>query len=166
MKEIAKKISALALCLLLPACGFHLRGQATLPFENLYVNASAGSAFAAQLKRAIVAGTNAHLSNRAEDAQAVFQLVRETNEKQILSLGADGRVREYQLRYRVAFRLQNNQGQDWIPQTEIVLKRDITFNDTQVLSKESEEALLYKDMQNDAVQQVMRHLSAAKAPAS
>ncbi len=166
MKEIARKISALALCLLLLACGFHLRGQAALPFENLYVNAFAGSAFAAQLKRAIVAGTNARLSDKAEDAQAVFQLVRETNEKQILSLGADGRVREYQLRYRVAFRLQSNQGQDWIPQTEIVLKRDITFNDTQVRSKESEEALLYKDMQNDAVQQVMRRLSAAKAPAS
>jgi LPS-assembly lipoprotein len=33
-----------------------------------------------------------------------------------------------------------------------------------VLAKESEEALLYKDMQSDAVQQVMQRLSATKAP--
>ncbi|MFN0162016.1 MAG: LPS assembly lipoprotein LptE, partial [Burkholderiales bacterium] len=37
------------------------------------------------------------------------------------------------------------------------------FNDTQVLAKESEEALLYRDMQTDMVQQVLRRL-AATAP--
>ncbi|MGH8750895.1 MAG: LPS assembly lipoprotein LptE [Burkholderiales bacterium] len=150
--------------LLLSACGFQLRGQATLPFENLYVNASDASLFVVQLKRAIVAGTNARLSNNAKEAQAIFELLNEINEKQILSLGADGRVREYELRYRVAYRVHDNQGRDLIPQGEIILKRDITFNDTQVLAKESEETLLYKDMRGDAVQQMMRRLSAAKSP--
>ncbi len=73
-------------------------------------------------------------------------------------------MREFELRLHITFRLQDNKGQDWIPQTEIVLKRDFSFNDTQVLAKESEEALLYKDMQSDAVQQVMRRLSAVKVP--
>jgi LPS-assembly lipoprotein len=75
-----------------------------------------------------------------------------------------GTVAEYELRYRVAFRVHDNQGQNWIAQTEITLKRDVSYSDTAVLAKESEEALLYKDMQSDAVQQVMRRLSAAKAP--
>ena len=34
--------------------------------------------------------------------------------------------------------------------------------DEQVLAKEYEEVLLYRDMQNDMVQQLMRRLTAAK----
>ncbi|MBI2295534.1 MAG: hypothetical protein HYU76_05770, partial [Betaproteobacteria bacterium] len=49
-----------------------------------------------------------------------------------------------------------------IPASEIVLKRDYSFNDEQALSKESEEALLFRDMRNDAVQQLVRRLQAAK----
>ena len=159
-----KKFLAVACCLLVTACGFHLRGQTTLPFETLYVNASVDSAFATQLKRSLLAGTNAHLSNSPKDAQAIFDLVSETQDKQILSVNTGGTVAEYELRYRVAFRVHDNQGQNWIAQTEITLKRYVSYSDTEVLAKESEEALLYKDMQSDAVQQVMRRLSAAKAP--
>lgn len=160
------KFLAVASCLLVTACGFHLRGQVSLPFETLYVNASSSSAFATQLKRAVLAGTNARLSDNSKNAQAIFVLLSEIQEKQILSLSGAGTVREFELHYRVAFRLHDNQGRDWIPQTEISLKRDVTFNDSQVLAKDSEEALLYKDMQSDAVQQVMRRMSAAKTPAS
>ena len=41
------------------------------------------------------------------------------------------------------------------------LTRDISFND-QVLAKEAEEVLLYRDMQTDMVQQIVRRLSAAQ----
>ena len=40
--------------------------------------------------------------------------------------------------------------------------RDLTYDDTQVLAKESEELLLYRDMKSDAIQQMLRRLSAAK----
>ena len=42
------------------------------------------------------------------------------------------------------------------------LKRDLSYSDTDVLGKEQEEALLYRDMVNDAVQQVMRRLQVAR----
>ena len=85
-----------------------------------------------------------------------------TDSHVILSLGAGGRVREFQLRYRVQYRLTDEKNREHIPMTEIVLKRDYSFNDEQALSKESEEALLYRDMRNDAVQQLVRRLQAAK----
>ena len=44
-----------------------------------------------------------------------------------------------------------------------MLKRDISFNDAEVLAKEAEEALLYRDMQLDAVQQLVRRLQAARS---
>ncbi len=160
----AGKFLLAAFCLTITACGFHLRGQATLPFETLYVNASNDSSFAAELKRALLAGTNARLSDNPKDAEAIFQLVNENREKQILSVNTGGTVAEYELRLHVSFRLYDNKGRNWISQTEIVLKRDVSYNDTNVLAKDYEEAQLYKDMQSDAVQQVVQRMSGAKAP--
>ena len=164
MVSSVKKYLLAAFCLAVTACGFHLRGQATFPFESLYINAADTSAFATELKRAVRAGSNTRLSDNPKDAQAILQVVNEVREKQILSLSGGGTVREFELRLHITFRLQDNKGQDWIPQTEMVLKRDFSYNDTQVLAKDSEEALLYKDMQSDAVQQVMWRLSAVKVP--
>ena len=70
-------------------------------------------------------------------------------------------MREYQLRYRVGFSVVDGKGREWIAPDEITLTRDISFND-QVLAKESEELLLYRDMQTDMVQQLMRRLAAVR----
>jgi outer membrane lipopolysaccharide assembly protein LptE/RlpB len=51
---------------------------------------------------------------------------------------------------------------EYIAPSTITLRREITFSDDQVLSKESEEALLWRDIQSDLVQQLMRRLAAAK----
>lgn len=152
-------IVALALALLMAGCGFHPRGQATLPFNTLYVDGS--TALLTELKRNIAAGTNAHLVPQAAGADAVFSVDAELREKVILSLDTSGRVREYQLRYRVAFRVHDGKGRNWLPPDEMVLTRDLTFND-QVLAKEAEEVLLYRDMQTDMVQQIVRRLAAAR----
>jgi LPS-assembly lipoprotein len=147
---------------LLSACGFHLRGTATLPFNSLYVQATPASQFALQVKRAVQSGSGTRIATRPGEAEVVLQILNEFQEKEILSLGAGGRVREFQLRYRVQYRLTDEKNREHIPATEIVLKRDYSFNDEQALSKESEEALLYRDMRSDAVQQLVRRLQAAK----
>ena len=56
-------------------------------------------------------------------------------------------------------------GKDWLPAGEIVIRRSYTFNESEVLAREAEEAKLLKEMQTDAVQQIMRRLQAAKKPA-
>jgi LPS-assembly lipoprotein len=158
-----RTLLVVSLALLLSACGFHLRGQADLPFSTLYVDGDQNSSFVNELERAISAGSNTQLVDQAAQAEAVLQILSETREKKILSLSGGGRVREFQLNYRVAFRLHDSKGGDLIPNSEIALKRDISFSDTQVLAKESEEALLYRDMQSDAVQQILRRLRAVRA---
>jgi len=75
---------------------------------------------------------------------------------------ATGAIREFQLRLRYRFRLRTQGGKELIPDTEVVLTRDINFNETGALSKESEEALLYRDMENDLVQQIQRRLAAVR----
>jgi len=159
-----KRWLAFVLAAALAGCGFQLREAAKLPFESVYVPGSGGIAL--DLKRNIRAGTDAKVVDDAKQAQAVMQFTREERQKVILSLTATGRVREFQLRYIVGFRVVDNKGQDYVPQSTIELTRDVTFNDAEVLAKESEEQLLYRDMQNDMVQQIMLRLAAAKRPAS
>jgi len=150
------------LALLLGGCGFQLRGTATLPFDTLFVQAAPTSQFANQFKRAVISGSNTRVVGAQKDAAATLVLVTELREKNILSLSGTGRVREYQLRYRVAYRLIDRKGVEVAPAAEIVLNRDFSFNDNETLSKESEEALLFRDMQADAVQQLLRRLQAAR----
>jgi LPS-assembly lipoprotein len=80
----------------------------------------------------------------------------------VLSLTGTGKVREFQLRYRVGFRVHDGKGTDFVPQSLIQLTRDVTFNDTEILAKEQEEQILFRDMQTDMVQQILRRLAAAK----
>ena len=151
--------------LLLAACGFQLRGTADVPFDSIYVPQSAGG-IGLELKRSIQAGTRAKVVDDPKAASAVLEFTEETRLKEILSLTGQGRVREYLLRYRVGFRVHDGKGRDFVSPDTVTLLRDISFNDADVLAKESEELLLYRDMQTDMVQQILRRLAAAKpAPA-
>jgi LPS-assembly lipoprotein len=156
------KPAALALALLLSSCGFQLRGTATLPFDTLYMPSSAGGGIALDLKRNIQSGTRTTVVDDPKKAEAILEFPQEIREKQILSLGATGRVREYKLLYRVGFRVHDGKGGEFLPVSTVQITRDISFNDTDVLAKETEEQQLYRDMQFDMVQQIMRRLAAAQ----
>jgi LPS-assembly lipoprotein len=152
----------LAAALLLAACGFQLRGTATLPFNSLYVQAAPTSLLATQLKRTVLVGTGTRIAERPEQAEVILQITNELQEKQILSLSGGGRVSEFELRYRVSYRLTDAKNREHIPANEIVLRRDFSYTDDQALAKQSEEALLFRDMRDDAVSQLVRRLQAAK----
>lgn len=155
-------IVALFLAATLGGCGFQLRGSATLPYETLYVDLPENNPLGAELRRNLRAGTNTRIVERREQAQAILQANAETRSKLILSLGSSGAVREFRLKYGFAWRVINQNGEDLAAPGELQIERDYSFNDNQVLAKESEEALLYRDMQSDMVQQVMRRLAAAR----
>jgi len=151
----------LAALVLLAGCGFKLRGTAEVPFQTLYIPGSSGG-IALDLKRSIQAGTAARVIDDPKQADAILEFSEESREKDILSLTGTGRVREFQLRYRVGWRVHDGRGGTYVPQNTIQLTRDVTFNDAAVLAKEAEEQLLFRDMQTDMVQQIMRRLAAAE----
>ena len=157
-----KTLTALLCTLLIAGCGFQLRGAANLPFDTLHVQAPVGSQFAVQFRRVVAAGSGTRIVDNPKAAAATLVLVTELREKSILSLSAGGRVREFQLRYRMSYRLLDKNAVETIPTTEIALTRDFSFNDQDTLSKEAEEALLFRDMQSDAVQQLVRRLQVAR----
>jgi LPS-assembly lipoprotein len=150
----------LAAALLLAGCGFQLRGSATVPFDTLYIPGATGG-IALDLKRNIEAGTQAKVVNDPKAAEAILELFGENREKIILSLTGTGRVREFRLRYTVNYRVHDGKGAEYVPRTIVQLTRDVTYSDTEILAKEAEEQLLFRDMQSDLVQQILRRLSSA-----
>jgi len=152
----------LAAALLLAGCGFQLRGSATVPFNTLYIPGATGG-IALDLKRNIEAGTQAKVVNDPKAAEAILDLFGESREKIILSLTGTGRVREFRLRYTVNYRVHDGKGAEYVPRTIVQLTRDVTYSDTEILAKEAEEQLLFRDMQSDLVQQILRRLSSASA---
>ena len=160
---IVRLLVAVALASGVAGCGFQLRGDVTYAFSTLFVNSPANVPFTAELKRALVrSGTT--LVDSAAAAQVTLDVSGVVDDKSVLSLSGGGRAREFLLTKRVTFALHDAGGKDWLPAAEIVIRRSFTFSESEVLAREAEEARLYKDMQTDAVQQIVRRLQVARKP--
>lgn len=163
-------LGALPAAWLVAGCGFRLRGVPDFAFESLAIAAPAGSGLARELQRTLegAGGQLRVLRDPATPsaAQATLDLLSERRERVVVGQNAAGQVRELQLRLRIRFRLRHADGSEWIPETELLQQRDISYSETAALAKEAEEALLYRNMQTDLVQQLMRRLAAVRgAPA-
>ena len=163
-RVVLRAAVALAVAAALPGCGFQLRGSNgsyTMPFNSIYVGFPDNSALGTELKRNLRAA-KVTIADTPAAAEAQLVVLGENRGKAILSLNSLGRVREYLLTYTLSFAVRDPKGVELLPATEISLRRNMAFDETQVLAKESEEALLYRDMQADLVQQIMRRLAAIK----
>lgn len=152
--------------LALAGCGFQLRKAPDFAFESILVP-GIGSNVGNDLRRSLASSGKLRVlppDAPPTQAQVVCDITYEVREKVVVGINASGQVREFQLRLRVRFRLRTPQGRELIPETELLVQRDISFNESAVLAKEAEEAVLYRDMQADLVQQLMRRLAAAPAP--
>ncbi|MBK8740590.1 MAG: hypothetical protein IPM02_14150 [Betaproteobacteria bacterium] len=156
--------AALLLCASLVHCGFHIRGDTVLPFRTLAIVGAEDTALVIDLKRTLRGNARVGIVDKPEQADAVLYILNNQNDKSILTLSGGGRVREFQLTQKIMFRVADAKGNEWIPASEISVRRDFSFNDSQALAKEGEERLLVADMQADAVQQLLRRLAAAKYP--
>jgi LPS-assembly lipoprotein len=166
MRRAAGHIAAFALLIGLFACGFHLRGEAHYPFATLFLNPTPALPLTTELKRSLEGIGSAQLVASAAGAEAVLEVNSVEDTKQILSLSGGGKVAEYLLTKRVLFRVHDNDGQDWLPTAEVLVRRSYTYSDTEALAKEAQEQRLWREMQTDSVQQIVRRLQAAKKPAA
>ena len=149
---------------LLAGCGFRLRGAPSFAFQSLYLQAP-GTSLTEELRRYLVSASNLRLVEPPappDQAEVVLELYNEQRARVVVGRGASGQVRELELRVAVKFRLRSARGVELIPETEIEQRRDISYNETQALSKEQEEALLYRDMDGAIARQLLRRLAAVK----
>ncbi|WP_374669730.1 LPS assembly lipoprotein LptE [Ramlibacter sp.] len=155
-----------AAALLLAGCGFKLRQAPDFAFQSIVIGAGSSSPLGNELRRSLAAGGKVEVvvdPQKMVGADVVLFLPQEQREKVVVGVNASGQVREFQLRLRVRFRVATPKGKQLIEETELLQTRDISFNESAVLAKEAEEGLLYRDMQADIVQQLMRRLAALKS---
>ena len=161
-REFLRSAVLIATVVSLGACGFKLRGSATLPVETIYLALPVNSPVGAEITRLLRASTNARVVTERNEAQAIFELLGESREREVVAINSQGRVSEFQIRLRARFRVLNKEGFELIAPTELVARRDISFNESDLLAKESEESLLYRDMQSDLVRQMVNRLQGMK----
>ena len=137
-------ILALLLAAIVAGCGFQLRGtlSGSLPYKTLYIALPETADVRIWMQRYINASGQTRIVDNAKDAEAVFQQLQDSRIKTILSVNAQGR--------------------ELVGSNEINLSRDITYDDSTVLAKDLEEGLLWRDMNNDLVNQIIRRLSIIK----
>lgn len=155
-----RRFLVLLLSLSLAACGFQLRGSYSLPWDTLYLGMPENSEMYAQIKRSVEASTQTRIVTDPKAAQASFVILRNEQAKNILSLSATGLVREFQLTRTFVYRIQDASGKELTPASQIILQREMNFDDTRIFASEGEELIIWRDIQTDLVQQILRRLSA------
>lgn len=145
---------------LLSACGFQLRGSYSLPWETLYIALPEFDPMRAEIKRNIEGATQTRIVTDQKEAQAMLVIVRNDAMRSILSLDAKGNQREIQLTRVFAYSLQDAKGKALGPAGQIILQRDMGYDENLIYAKQGEEVMIQREMQEDLVQQLMRRLAA------
>ncbi|MDP8567503.1 LPS-assembly lipoprotein LptE [Methylophilus aquaticus] len=149
----------LILIAVLTSCGFHLRQPAPIVFKTVQLT---GSSLVMPALRKSLTSQGIKLVENSEEAELRVELLKDENEKRILSLSGTGVVREYELYYRVHFRTKIASDATWALPMVMEARRDYTYNDSSLLAKQAEEKRLTEGMQTDVLNGIMRRLSALK----
>ena len=148
----------------LTACGFKLRGVFTFGFTSMQVSGLVDSPVSKALQESLSGlgvAVGAPVAGKA--GAVVLNVVIDQRERAVVGGSSSGQVRELVLRQRFRYSLSTPEGRRLLEEAEMLLERNITYSEADALSKSAEEELMFKDMQSDTVQQVLRRLSAVKA---
>lgn len=156
-----QRIWIIIFCLVLTACGFHLRGMANMPtwLHQVAIIAEQHNSELYPLLRDQLQAN--HVTVRANPSSATYWLViiRSEHQEQIMGVGASTDARQYQLQYFVDFMLQTPDGKTMIPPSHIIVTRQMTINNNRILGSNEETNLILAEMQREAVTQLIYRLS-------
>ncbi len=142
----------------LAGCGFHLEGTGTLPGATYLDAQNPHTEFFGSLREALRARGVQVMESR-QDAGAVLRILEDSSGQRLLSVSAQNIPREYEVYYSVTFSLES-EGESLIPAQSLVATRSYTYDETLVLGKSAEEAVLRRSLAQDLARQVLRRIEA------
>lgn len=149
MNFIQKKLIALLMLLIISSCGFHMRGMTEISFKTISLEGKELS-FTKNLKKVLNSNKVAIVSS-TENPELRVELLSEESEKRILSLSGQGLVREFEIFYRVRYRVKTIDSEIWSQENIIETRKDFTYSDSNLIGKEEEERQLNEAMRNEAI---------------
>ena len=157
----SRLLAVAALAFMLGACGFHLQGRVPLPPAHTTTRLIADddqTDFVQGLRRALLT-SGSKLTEQSERATGVVRIHKDEVTQKIISVSVNNIPREYEVTYTVEFSVEGTSG-ELLPSQKVSITRDYSFDETKLLAKENEEAILREGMARDLVAIVMRRLSA------
>jgi len=149
--------------LALSACGFRMRGEATLPPGLQRVHVQTADQFS-PLKRDLEAAlkrAGANVESASGDAIAEINLSTVSLAPVVRSVGATAFVNEFSMVYHVELQIDDTDGKTLLPLQVIEHSREFTFDTTQAIGTNVEQDEIKKEMERDMVQTLMRKIEAA-----
>ena len=144
-----KKFITLLTLLMITSCGFHLRGMTEISFKSVSLEGKELS-FTKNLKKTL-ASNKVAIVLPTENPELRVELLSEESEKRILSLSGQGLVREFEIFYRVRYRVKTVDSETWSQENILETRRDFTYSDSNLIGKEEEERQLNESMRNEAI---------------
>ncbi len=147
--------------LLQAACGFQMRGAASVPPEmaRTYIDAQDRRSLFYRRLRDGLQNAGVNVVDSPGDATATFSILTDLPGERVLSVSARNVPREFEVFYTVFYSVQTEDETLLEPSSQ-TLTRDYTWDETQVLGKEKEEELLRAAIVDDLVRIVLIQLSA------
>lgn len=149
MNAMHKKFITLLALLMITSCGFHLRGMTEISFKTVSLEGKELS-FTKNLKKTLTSNKVA-IVLPTENPELRIELLSEESEKRILSLSGQGLVREFEIFYRVRYRVKTVDSETWSQENILETRRDFTYSDANLIGKEEEERQLNESMHNEAI---------------
>jgi len=143
---------------ILAGCGFHLRGEMKMPFKRAFIVGDANNRLISGLRRQLRLN-NVEVVEARDQSDVVIVIRSLKQDREILSLDAGGKAREYRLFYTLGYGIERPSGETIRVPSEIRARREYTFDTDQLLAKSQEEGILYRDMEDDLLGQLMRRLA-------
>jgi len=144
-----KKFITLLTLLMITSCGFHLRGMTEISFKTVSIEGKELS-FTKNLKKTLT-NNKVAIVLPTENPELRVELLSEESEKRILSLSGQGLVREFEIFYRVRYRVKTVDSETWSQENILETRRDFTYSDSNLIGKEEEERQLNESMRNEAI---------------
>ena len=140
------------------ACGFQLRGGIEANFDSISINGGSAG-FVKQLKKRLRQSSIAVLPT---DGEVKLEIVDDLLNKRILSLNSDGRISEYELNYKVSYRVKGKNDSEWGQLINNEVRRQYTYDDENVVAKALEEEKLINGMRDELIRTITAQISLQK----
>ncbi len=145
----------------LAACGFRLQGQLEVAdvFARTCIEAPVDQPLLKRQLAEALEASGAVVQDRPEGATALVRIRDARSDQRVLSASAQGRPREYEVVYRVRYEVLAGKRRV-LPLTELELRRDYPFDESDVLARQREAGVLLAEMQREMAKLIHRRLAA------
>jgi LPS-assembly lipoprotein len=143
------------------SCGWRLQGTTRLPelLGSAYIDTKDPYTDFNRALRETLTASGANLVTDRALATAIVRIRKDVSGQRVLSVSARNTPEEYQVYYAIEYSVDGG-GQELIPVDTLEMTRDYSYDETAVLAKQREQALLREALARDLAGLIVRRLAA------